>query len=51
MQVEKAFKIALDAIKPDRAFIVYGGEDGFPVGNGIEPVSMRGLAATLAALS
>ncbi len=50
-RIEKGFRIALDDIKPSRALIVHGGEDGFPIGSGIEAVSVRGLAATLAALS
>jgi len=50
-QVEKGFRIALDDIKPDRAFVVYGGENGFPMSNGVEAVSVRRLAANLAALS
>jgi len=50
-RIEKGFRIALDDIKPSRAFIVHGGEDGFPIGSGIEAVSARGLAANLAALS
>ena len=50
-RIEKGFRIALDDIEPSRALIVHGGEDGFPIGNGIEAVSVRGLAATLAALS
>jgi uncharacterized protein len=50
-RLEKGFRIALDDIKPDRAFVVYGGEDGFPMGNGVEAISVRGLGVALAALS
>ena len=50
-RVEKGFRIALDDIKPDRAFVVHGGEDGFSMGNGVEAISVRGLAAALAALT
>ena len=50
-RIEKGFRIALDDIKPNRAFVVYGGEDRFPMGNGVEAISVRGLATTLAALS
>ncbi len=49
-KLENGFRIALDDIKPDRAFVVYGGEDGFGVGNGVEAVSVRGLATELAML-
>lgn len=50
-RLEKGFRIALDDIKPNRAFVVFGGEDGFPMGNSVEAISVRGLAAILAALS
>jgi uncharacterized protein len=50
-KLEKGFRIAIDDIKPNRAFVIYGGEEGFPMGNSVEAVSVRGLAATLAALS
>ena len=50
-RIEKGFRIALDDIKPTHAFVVYGGNDGFPMGNGIEAISVRGLAKVLAALS
>lgn len=50
-KVEKGFRIAIDDIKPNRAFVVYGGEDWYRVGNGVEAISVRGLAAILAALS
>ncbi|MFM9853105.1 MAG: hypothetical protein ACKVOJ_09920 [Sphingomonadaceae bacterium] len=50
-KLEKGFRIALDDIKPTRAFIVYGGNDGFSMGNGVEAISVRGLGAKLTALS
>ncbi len=50
-RVERGFRIALDDIKPKRAFVVHGGNDGFPLGDGIEAISVRGLAQALAALS
>lgn len=50
-RLEKGFRIALDDIKPTRAFVVHGGNDGFPIGNGIEATSVRGLTKALAALS
>ncbi len=50
-KLEKGFRIALDDVKPDRAFIVYGGNDGFSMGNSVEAISVRGLANAVAALS
>lgn len=49
-RIEKGFRIALDDIKPIRAFVVHGGNDGFPLGNGVEAIGVRALAAALAAL-
>jgi uncharacterized protein len=49
-KLEKRFRITLDEIRPTRAFIVYGGNDGFSMGNGVEAISLRRLAAALAAL-
>lgn len=50
-RVEKGFRIALDDIKPKRAWVVHGGNDGFPLGDGVEAISVRGLADALAALT
>jgi uncharacterized protein len=50
-KLEKGFRIALDDIKPTRAFVVYGGNDGFLMGNSVEAISVRGLAVELAALA
>jgi len=50
-RVEKGFRIALDDIKPKRAWVVHGGNDGFPLGDGVEAISVRGLANALAALT
>ena len=50
-KLEKGFRIALDDIKPTRAFVVYGGNDGFSIGSAVEVISVRRLAANLAALS
>jgi uncharacterized protein len=50
-QLEKGLRTALDNVKPDRAFVVHGGDDEFPMGDGVEAVGVRGLATTIAALS
>ena len=49
-RIGKGFRIALDDVRPDRAFVVYGGDDRFPVGDGVEVVGLRELATELAAL-
>lgn len=43
-KVEKGFHIALDDIRPDRAFLVCSGTDRYPKGNGIEATGLRALA-------
>ena len=48
-RVGKGFRIALDDVKPDRAFVVYGGVDRYPVRGGVEAIGLRELAMELAA--
>lgn len=49
-RVGKGFRIALEDVKPDRAFVVYGGDDRYPVGGEVEVIGLRELALELAAL-
>ena len=49
--IEKGFRIALEDIKPTRAFVVHGGNDRFPMGNGVEAIGVRGLTVALGILS
>lgn len=44
-KIEKGFHIAREDIKPERSFIAYAGEERFPMGNGIEAIGVRELAA------
>jgi predicted AAA+ superfamily ATPase len=44
---EKGFRIAVDDLKPDKAFIVYAGTERYPQGEGIEAVGLRELAEEL----
>ena len=46
--VEKGFRVALDDVKPDRAFLVHGGDDRYPKGGGVEAIGLRALAQELA---
>lgn len=46
-RIEKGLRIALDDIKPKRAFVVHGGKDRFPLGDGVEAISVRELAEAL----
>ena len=46
--VGRGFRVALDDVQPDRAFVVHGGEDRYPKGSGVEAVGLRELASELA---
>ena len=46
--VTRGFRVAIEDIQPDRAFIVHGGEDRYPKGDGVEAVGLRELADELA---
>lgn len=49
-RVEKGFRIAIEDLQPNKAFLVYSGQDRYPKGDGIEAIGLRELAAELAAL-
>ena len=46
--VDRGFRVALDDVKPDRAFLVHGGDDRYPKGGGVEAIGLRALAQELA---
>ena len=46
--VDKGLRVALDDVKPDRAFLVHGGDDRYPKGGGVEAIGLRALAEELA---
>ncbi len=46
-KLEKGFYIALEDIKPSKAFLVYPGDERYPKGNGIEAISLRELSQIL----
>jgi hypothetical protein len=46
----KGFHHAREDLQPSRTFIVYAGQDRYPLGNGVEIISLRELAEELAAL-
>ncbi|MBU3920334.1 MAG: DUF4143 domain-containing protein, partial [Alphaproteobacteria bacterium] len=50
-KIERGLREAIEDIQPDKAFIVYGGTDRYPKGNGIEAVSLREMASELAMAS
>jgi len=49
-RLEKGFHSAREDIKPQRSFVVYSGEERYPIGKDIEAISVRELADMLAGL-
>jgi len=47
----KGFHIAREDIKPRRSFIVYSGEDRYPISKEVEAIGVREMASLLAKLS
>jgi uncharacterized protein len=45
---EKGFYTACDDIQPDRAFVVYSGEERYPITQNIEAIGVMGMAEELA---
>ncbi|MBA3275815.1 MAG: DUF4143 domain-containing protein [Chloroflexia bacterium] len=48
--VERGFHIAREDVKPARAFVVYSGDERFPLGPGVEAIGLVELASELAAM-
>lgn len=49
--IDRGLRVALEDLKPDRAFIVYSGPDRYPKGGGIEAIGLHELAGELSNLS
>ena len=47
----RQFRVALDDVAPDRAFVVYGGDDRYPLPGGVEAVGLGGMVGEMAARS
>ena len=48
-RLSKGFRVALQDVPVDRAFLVYGGDERYPKGGGVEAIGLRGLMEELAA--
>jgi predicted AAA+ superfamily ATPase len=46
-KVEKGFYLACADLQPERKFIVYPGDEGFPMSHGVEVVSVATLAGAI----
>lgn len=46
---ERGFHHARSDLDPARSFVVYAGEERYPIGDGIEAISARGLTEELRA--
>jgi len=49
-KLERGLRSALADITSTKAFVVHGGQDQFPLGGGVEAISLQGLTRVLAAL-
>jgi predicted AAA+ superfamily ATPase len=49
-RVEKGFHVAREDIGPKRSFVVYSGEDRYPVSKDVEAIGVRELAGMLAVI-
>jgi hypothetical protein len=47
-KVEKGFHLACEDIKPKQRFVVYSGEDRYPVSTELDAIGLRELAGILA---
>ena len=46
--VGRGFRAALADVNPERAFLVHGGEDRYPKGEGVEAIGLKAMAEELA---
>jgi hypothetical protein len=44
----KGFHNAREDLKPKRSFLVYSGDQRYPIAEGVEAIGVRGMAAELA---
>ena len=49
-KLSKGFHAACEDLKPARRFVVHGGRESFPVGEGIEAISLRDMMETISEL-
>ena len=47
----RSLRVALEDVKPDRAFVVYGGDERYPLPGGVEAVGLGGMVEELAHFS
>lgn len=45
--LSRGFHSACDDLRPDRKFVVHAGGDDFPLGRGIEAVSLQSMSRRL----
>ncbi len=50
-KIEPGLLRALEDLQPERAFLVYSGDERYPKGNGVEAIGVREMAQELAALA
>lgn len=48
-KIERGFHFAVDAVRPERRFVVYSGDERFPLAEGVEAIPLADLCAELSA--
>jgi hypothetical protein len=48
-KLERGFGLACEAVHPERRLVVYGGNERFPLAEGVEALALTGLCAELSA--
>jgi len=48
-KLDRGFHLACDSVRPERRLVVYGGDERFPLADGVEAVSLPELCGQLAA--
>jgi predicted AAA+ superfamily ATPase len=46
-KVEKGFRTAIEDVRPSRTFVVYGGRERYPKGDGVEAIGLKAMAEEL----
>ena len=47
-RVSRGFRTACEDVMPDRKVVVHGGDESYPLGGGVEAVSLGGICGELA---
>ena len=49
-RIEKGLRIAMDDLQPDKTYLVYSGDERYPLSGGMEAIGVKAMAEALAGL-